>query len=132
MVGGGRYQVDHRSGSMHGKRALVREIFYGADNRNLFLRVDFAEAIASLGNLKIQIHLKNTKEPRACIGIEGGAAVIYSGDASAACRDILEIALPRNGDHAEVSLSFWQDGLPVDAIPREGALQLSDSGDWDS
>jgi alpha-amylase/alpha-mannosidase (GH57 family) len=38
-LGAGRYHPDLRSGAMHGD-APVREIFYGTDGKNLFVRVD--------------------------------------------------------------------------------------------
>src|SRR5580658_8919659 len=40
-LGAGLYRVDERSGSMHGKKFLVREVYYGSDGQNLYLRVDF-------------------------------------------------------------------------------------------
>ena len=40
-MGAGRYRSDTRSGSMHGGRTLVRELYYGADGQNLYLRLDF-------------------------------------------------------------------------------------------
>src|SRR5208283_4769909 len=51
-LGAGIYRVDHRSGSMHGKRALVRNVYYGADHSSVFLRVDFAEEAAALEKLE--------------------------------------------------------------------------------
>ncbi|MBK5294739.1 MAG: glycoside hydrolase, partial [Acidobacteriia bacterium] len=39
-MGAGQYQVDGRSGSMHGQRLLVRQLHYGCDGQNLYLRVD--------------------------------------------------------------------------------------------
>ena len=40
-IGAGSYRVDERSGSMHGKKVVVREVYYGSDGRHLFLRIDF-------------------------------------------------------------------------------------------
>jgi alpha-amylase/alpha-mannosidase (GH57 family) len=40
-MGAGRYSVDTRSGAMHGPRALVRDLYYGVDESNLYLRLDF-------------------------------------------------------------------------------------------
>src|SRR5581483_3172218 len=39
-IGAGAYRVDERSGSMHGKKFLVREVLFGSDGSNLFLRLD--------------------------------------------------------------------------------------------
>jgi alpha-amylase/alpha-mannosidase (GH57 family) len=40
-MGAGRYSVDTRSGAMHGQRVWVRDLYYGADESNLYLRLDF-------------------------------------------------------------------------------------------
>ena len=40
-MGAGIYRVDERSGSMHGKKFLVKEVQYGSDGANLYVRVDF-------------------------------------------------------------------------------------------
>jgi len=126
-MGAGAYHVDHRQGSMHGKRALVKDVYYGSDGNATFVRVDFEETGSALEKLEIKVH---TKSGEAAIRIEAGASVVTSGSARAAFADLLEIAVPKTTEKEEVSLSFWQDGLPVEAIPREGAFQLTDPGDW--
>ena len=40
-IGAGIYRVDERSGSMHGKKFLVKEVYFGSDGANFYLRVDF-------------------------------------------------------------------------------------------
>ena len=40
-LGAGLYRVDERSGSMHGGKYLVKEVHFGSDGVNLYLRVDF-------------------------------------------------------------------------------------------
>ncbi len=40
-VGAGRYQPDNRSGSMHSGEPKIRDVYYGVDNDNLYLRLDF-------------------------------------------------------------------------------------------
>lgn len=115
-MGAGVYRVDQRSGSMHGKKALVREVHYGSDGENGYLRVDFEAGTESLEQLDIQIH---TSELVAAIRLTDGAAVVRQGSARAAWKDVLEIELA--GSQA-VTLSFWQDGLPLESIPRSGRL----------
>src|SRR5258708_34726693 len=53
-LGAGLYRVDQRSGAMHGKRALLREVRYGADESRVFLRIDFAEEPGGIEGLEIQ------------------------------------------------------------------------------
>jgi alpha-amylase/alpha-mannosidase (GH57 family) len=123
-LGAGCYEVDQRSGSMHGKRALVKCVYYGADDAQFYMRVDFEEEPARLEGLEIKLH------PTGVIKLEGGAAVVKSGDLQAAFKDVLEIALPLAGEKKKVSLSFWQDGLPIIAIPADGAFQADEAGHW--
>ena len=40
-TGAGRFQPDNRSGSMHSDEPKIRDIYYGADNDSLYLRLDF-------------------------------------------------------------------------------------------
>jgi alpha-amylase/alpha-mannosidase (GH57 family) len=40
-AGAGRFQPDNRSGSMHSDEPRIRDIYYGADNDHLYLRLDF-------------------------------------------------------------------------------------------
>jgi hypothetical protein len=127
-MGAGLYRVDQRTGSMHGKRALVKEVYYGGDQNSLFVRVDFAETAATLDGLEIQV--RNQPHTETLIGIENGRAVVRRGTACAAFRSVLEIAVPRAGGEDTLSLSFWQDGLPVEAIPREGTLRVSEAPAW--
>ena len=46
-IGAGAYRVDERSGSMHGKKFLVKEVLFGSDGANFFLRVDFHPGLRS-------------------------------------------------------------------------------------
>jgi alpha-amylase/alpha-mannosidase (GH57 family) len=39
-VGAGRYQPDNRSGAMHSSEPRLRDVYYGADGDNLYLRLD--------------------------------------------------------------------------------------------
>ena len=39
--GAGRYQPDNRSGAMHSAEPRIRDVYYGADNENLYVRLDF-------------------------------------------------------------------------------------------
>jgi alpha-amylase/alpha-mannosidase (GH57 family) len=39
-MGAGRYRPDHRSGAMHSSEPRIRDVYYGADSENLYLRVD--------------------------------------------------------------------------------------------
>ncbi len=95
------YEVDSRSGSMHGKRELVRSVRYGAGDGRVFLQIEFAADVDRSTDLEIRI---------------GPDMRIRVGDLQAAGK-VAELAVPFFG---KFCLSFWEDGLPVETIPPEG------------
>ena len=134
-LGAGVFRVDHRSGSMHGKRALVKEVLYGSDETSVFLRVDFAEEKKALDGLEIEVEMRATDgQPgrKLKVKIVEGIAEGSSDGGQAAFRDILEISMPAPAEVAGVRLSFWQDGLPVESLPRHDYLQIDipDPASW--
>ncbi len=112
-LGAGLYKVDQRQGSMHGKRQLVKEVHYGTDGDSVFLRVDFGEEAKALENLEIQVHAGTVRIRQGVIRIQAGAAVVEGAGVRAAFRDVLEIAVPMDGDVGEIGLSFWQGRAPA-------------------
>jgi len=130
-LGAGIYRVDRRSGSMHGKRTLVKELRYGANDSNLFLRIDFAEDPAELEGVQVIVETPKESqeaEKRLSVAIKSSAATVTSGTGQAAFHDVLEMAIPAGA--SAVRVSFWQDGLPIDAIPPQDFLRVADSADW--
>jgi alpha-amylase/alpha-mannosidase (GH57 family) len=137
-LGAGVYHVDQRSGSMHGKRALVREVRYGADSSHVFLRIDFAEDAAKLEGLEVHAEIpgKNgAPERQLKVIVQSGDTLTEGAGGTAALKDVMEIALPLSpaGDNpARIRLSFWQDGLPIEAIPPQDYLQISTPAGWNA
>jgi alpha-amylase/alpha-mannosidase (GH57 family) len=134
-LGAGVYRVDQRSGSMHGKRALVREVRYGVNDTRLFLRIDFAEDAANIEGLEIHAETPGTNgqpERKVKILIKSGAAVAEGAGGEAAFKDVMEISFPSVEDPARVRLSFWQDGLPIEAIPPQDYLQIATPTGWNA
>jgi alpha-amylase/alpha-mannosidase (GH57 family) len=132
-LGAGIYRADQRSGSMHGKRILVKEVHYGADDRSVSVRVDFGEEPGSLEGLEIEAEMPGTKsesDRKLKITIQAGRAFLQSGGGEAAFRDVLEVSFPPVVDSTQIRLSFWQDGLPIEAIPPHGFLQVSAPAGW--
>jgi alpha-amylase/alpha-mannosidase (GH57 family) len=124
-AGAGVYAADQKDGAMHGRRALLREVRYGSDGESIYLRVDFAESGSQLEGLEIQIHPEGGTAQLAVIRLRGGVAVIKGADPAAvraAFRDVLEIAVKIGGDWRGLRLSFWQDGLPIQIVPRDGSF----------
>jgi hypothetical protein len=67
------------------------------------------------------------------VRLKGGVASVVEGTGEAAYRDIAEIALPAEPNHAQqIRLSFWQDGLPVQSVPPQGYLDIPavDTDNW--
>jgi hypothetical protein len=137
-IGAGLYQVEERSGSMHGKKFLVREVHFGSNGASLFLRVDFFPGYEQevLG-MQARFTLQPADGSGSCSGAvsfaQGAATCKLDGDAvGAACAfsRVLEVKVPleaagvRPGEGLRFQLSFWQGGLPMDAIPHQGWLEM--------
>jgi alpha-amylase/alpha-mannosidase (GH57 family) len=133
----GLYQVSSRGGAMHGKRFLVKDLHYGTSNGKLFLRFDFAKGAEDLlEELEIRILVRTPAEITLHIAIVSGAATLTTGPRGAECayREILEVEIPIPATRKDVQFqaSFWNDGLPVDAVPVQDWLTVStaDALDW--
>ncbi len=94
-LGAGEYRPDLRSGAMHGGTPPVREIYYGSDGRNLFVRIE--------GNAGAQFGIE----------FENGAA-----QAEVAKGRIVEMRAPLAGQQFRVTVV--QDGLPQTTVPAQG------------
>jgi alpha-amylase/alpha-mannosidase (GH57 family) len=136
-MGAGVYRVDQRSGAMHGKRVVVKDVYYGSGDRSVYLRVDFAEGLDKLGALEVYAEMPGERrepERRLKISLNSAHASIDLNGAGvtgvAAFNEVLEIALPAQGEQTEVRLSFWQDGLPIQAIPPQDYLRISTASGW--
>jgi alpha-amylase/alpha-mannosidase (GH57 family) len=134
-LGAGIYRVDGRSGAMHGQRFFVRELYYGSDGQNLFLRLDFVESsISTLEGTELRINVQ-----------AGETSHSFTTDLTqnqngieSACRKICEVRLPLAamgipvGHSVKFQLSLWQGGLPMDALPPQGwiAFSTAEPADW--
>jgi alpha-amylase/alpha-mannosidase (GH57 family) len=131
-LGAGVYKVDQRSGSMHGKRALVKEVRYGAGGNDVFLCVRFEQDPTTLHGLQIFVELAGISgaEPeKLTVSMDAGTAKIAGGRGEAAFDEVLEISMPAH-DVNRVRLSFWQDGLPIQAIPPQDFLEITEPPGW--
>jgi alpha-amylase/alpha-mannosidase (GH57 family) len=132
-LGAGVYRVDQRSGSMHGKLTPVKEVHYGGDHATVFLRIDFGEDSVAAGGLEVQVEMPESNAisssamPRKLKLTLTPGKVIVEGDGEAAFQDVLEIALPSSGED-RIRLSFWKDGLPIQAIPPQDYLVIPPAG----
>jgi hypothetical protein len=62
------------------------------------------------------------------VTINRGSVFVEGAGGNAAFQDVLEISLPRSSVTAQVRLSFWRDGLPIQAIPPQDYLVIPTAG----
>jgi alpha-amylase/alpha-mannosidase (GH57 family) len=132
-MGAGLYRVDERSGSMHGKKLLVSEVLFGSDGQNLYVRVDFRPGTEpELTGMEVRITLQSLDNaPPQSVTIRLGASAATSDDlVECAFLRILEVRFPlaavavKEGSGLRFQLSLWHGGLPVDAVPQQGWLEM--------
>ena len=119
---------------MHGKKFLVSEVLFGSDGVSLFLRVDFRSGTESqLPGMEARVTLQsldNAPPQPVTIRLSAGAATSDDPVECAFLR-ILEARFPLaaagvgRGGGVRFQLSLWQGGLPVDAVPQQGWLEMS-------
>ena len=138
-IGAGLYEVEERSGSMHGKKFLVREVHFGSDGASLYIRVDFFPGYEQdvLG-MQARFTMQSMDGARSISGAAafaaGSASVRLDGAGSPAVdcafSRVLELKVPleildiRAGAGLRFQLSFWQGGLPMDAVPHQGWIEM--------
>src|SRR4051794_4188825 len=132
-LGAGLYRVDERSGSMHGSKFLVRDVQFGSDGKDFYLRVDFRpgheqELVGMEARITVQPP-SGAGEKAISIRFLGGIAKTQA-PVECAYGRILEARIPFESvgvaENAGVRFQFsiWQGGLPIDAVPQQGWLEL--------
>ncbi|HEU0142634.1 MAG TPA: glycoside hydrolase family 57 protein, partial [Bryobacteraceae bacterium] len=142
-LGAGLYKVDGRSGAMHGQRYLIRELRYGSDGYSIYLRVDFEEGFDP-ADMEARFTIAQAAGSGASASIvlnlsaNGVEPVGSSLQGEYAYHSVLEMKLPLPalgisiGNPVRVQMSMWHGGLPVDALPPQGWLEVStaEPSDW--
>ena len=145
-IGAGIYRVDERSGSMHGKKFLVKEVQFGSDGANLYLRVDFHTGYeAELPGMEARLTAQPFDEwqgSHVVVGFSPGSAHVVESKLAAplpptdppavecAFARILEVRISlaalgvKDGHGLRFQFSLWQGGLPMDAVPQQGWLEM--------
>ncbi len=150
-VGAAIHVAERYSSAMHGRVALLDTGYAGIDEQNLYCRVDFAEKLSEWANTDTRLVM--TVEPvsgnRAAVvyrleanissGRLGGWTFSHNGDGhdaaaassiAVALESIFECRIPLRllgadaGTLLGVRFSLWRDRLPLDALPREGFLEV--------
>ena len=137
-LGAGVYRVDNRSGAMHGQRFVVRELRYGSDGQNLYLRLDFEEhGRGELAKADVNI----TVQPATAGATPQAITMPLNGRAQGAESVFVRVAelrvsLPAYGiafgQPVRFQVSLWQAGLPIDALPAQGWIETAtaETVDW--
>jgi hypothetical protein len=143
-IGAGLYRVDERSGSMHGKKLLVKEVYYGVDAGNFYLRLDLhatAEPRVEPIEARLTFQAGKGATSSASVGFAHGLAqarevrlaVPDGGAPACAFGRVLEIRIPlaslevAGGGPLNFQMSLWQGGLPMDAVPQQGWIQMANT-----
>lgn len=137
-LGAGVYRVDNRSGTMHGQRFFVQELRYGSDGQSMFLRLDFVEnTLSTLQGTELRISIQPASPTAETIvrivpltGSTDGIEASYG--------RVCEVKVSLGpigisiGHSLRFQLSLWQAGLPMDALPPQGWIELStaEPSDW--
>jgi alpha-amylase/alpha-mannosidase (GH57 family) len=135
-IGAGAYRVDERSGSMHGKKFVIEEVQFGSDGGNFYVRADFRSGYAQeLGQMEARLTLQSLHDVRTSkvtVDFANGARLVGKLDppAEAALGRVLEIRIPLaavgvvGGGGLRFQFSLWQGGLPIDAVPQQGWIEM--------
>ena len=141
-LGAGLYRADARSGAMHGRQFLVREVHYGTDGASAFLRLDFDSRPENMaGGIEFRVRFlqeSGVETETVVVHIENGVTRAAPPEVRAELRDLLEIEVPlrliraQAGAPLRFQISLWQGGLPLGTLPHEGSLGLStvEPADW--
>ncbi len=141
-LGAGLYVVDNRSGAMHGQRFVVKELRYGSDGSNLYVRLDFEQnMISAMQGAIVILQAAPESDPAAVktfnMQLDQGRRVEVNGCEFAFAK-IFEARLALASIGAGIRqpvrfhLSLWQDSLPIDAVPQQGWIDVSttEPSDW--
>ena len=116
-MGAGRYRSDTRSGSMHGRRLMVRDLYYGSDDANLYLRLDF-DVTPDFAAIEL-------KTPHATVQLLNNPA------AEVAQKKVFEARVPfavlgaTNGQPVSFQVALVNGGSPFEVIPPEGWIDVT-------
>jgi alpha-amylase/alpha-mannosidase (GH57 family) len=127
-MGAGTYEIDQRSGAMHGQKFLIEQMHYGSDGTSLYVRLDFA---AGSDETLLQSELR--------FNVDGFAFTVpvqeyyrpaeaLEHPVEAAYKKVFELKVGMKTNRTQAvkfQLSLWKDGLPLDALPQQGTIELS-------
>ena len=132
-MGAGIYSPDQRTSAMHGKRFYLREMYYGLDAQNFYLRLDFTpEGLRAIAGAEVRVNFSAEGiSSRVTARLEApGAARMDPSDAEGWFNRVLELRASldglglRDAGRFRFQVVLWQGGLPIDLLPVEGWLEV--------
>jgi alpha-amylase/alpha-mannosidase (GH57 family) len=147
-LGAASHVADRHSSAMHGKLFLLDTGYAGIDEENLYCRVDFTDDPAEWATgdtrLVVTIEIVNpdgngNRSVRLEADISQGKlrgwklgengqqqeeGFLVGIDSIFECQTPLQRLNAATGSQLRVRFSLWRDGLPLDALPQEGAIEV--------
>jgi hypothetical protein len=147
-LGAASHVADRHSSAMHGKLFLLDTGYAGINEESLYCRVDFIEDPAewATGDTRLVVAIETLSpdgngdqsfrlEADISQGKLRGWKLGENGrqqedgfqvgiDSIFECRAPLKGLNAAMGSRLRVRFSLWRDGLPLDALPQEGAIEL--------
>ena len=137
-LGAGLYCPDQRQGAMHGQQFLARQLLYGSDGTQLYLRLDLLEerpgAHAGLeiratiegSGRDVELHAQLTRTGAILLN-----QAARSESAHCAYGRVFELSVDLEllnidpNQPVRLQVSLWSGGLPADALPLEGWIEFT-------
>jgi alpha-amylase/alpha-mannosidase (GH57 family) len=145
-LGAGVYSPDYRSSSMHGGARCLDALYFGHDDRALYLRLDLTEKfLDEYPQFEVRVNVDGESRARIQARIEQGklgtvqfwqhdepilVPLATGGELQVAFHRIFEVRLDYAlaslvpGQKTEFQVSLWAEDLPLQVIPPEGWLTL--------
>ena len=150
-LGAAAHVADRHSSAMHGRLFLLDTGYAGIDEESLYCRVDFIEPPVewATGDARLVVAIEtvmpDSSSPVQTVRLEvdiaegklhgwtvteGGQQLGEDNSTRAGFASIFECQIPLKLVKAEpgatlrVRFSVWRDGLPLDALPQEGAVDV--------
>jgi hypothetical protein len=116
---------------MHGKKFLVSEVLFGSDGKNLYVRLDFhpghEQELPGL-EARFRVQTRDGSREHALTTRFGSRA---EAPVECAVGRIFEAKIPfdaigiADGAGVRFQFSLWEVGLPMDAIPQQGWIEMT-------